>query len=205
MNHIRVKFYIDTHQVQPSVKNPPRIFCAPHYLHQNMSKKSNQLEWILFHFKELEVLETWLTTTSNLQFKEPEFFVEDRSSRPFIKLLSASNYIKGKCESIEGEWEIEQICKNCSYVKREIASKKRFNLLSIPKMEPIGVYIASCTKSWVKIFEIYFYFNYSWCVSNVEMEDSHFKITLHFEIVDFFLLQTFQNKTPSKREKGRIY
>lgn len=129
MNHIRVKFYIDTHQVQPSAKNPPRIFCAPHYLHQNMSKKSNQLEWILFHFKELEVLETWLTTTSKLQFKEPEFFVDDRSSRPFIKLLSASNYIKGKCESIKGEWEIEQICKNCSYVKREIPSKKRFNLL----------------------------------------------------------------------------
>jgi hypothetical protein len=51
---------------------------------------------------------------------------------------------------------------------------------------------------------MYFYFNYSWCVSNVEMEDSHFKITLHFEIVDFSLSQTFRNKTPSKREKGRI-
>jgi hypothetical protein len=62
-----------------------------------------------------------------------------------VDVLSASNYIKGKCESIKGEWELEEICKNCSYVKREIPSKKRFNFLSIPKMEPIGVYIACCT------------------------------------------------------------
>jgi len=33
----------------------------------------------------------------------------------------------------------------------------------------------------------------------VEMEDSHFKISLHFEIVDFFLPQTFHNKTPLQK------
>ncbi len=49
---------------------------------------------------------------------------------------------------------------------------------------------------------MYFHFNYSSCVSNVEMEDSHFKITLHFEIVDFFLPQTFATRHPPKARKG---
>jgi hypothetical protein len=34
------------------------------------------------------------------------------------------------------------------------------------------------------------------------MEDSHFKITLHFEIVDFFLPQTFATRHPPKERKG---
>jgi hypothetical protein len=49
MNHIGMKFYIDTRQVQPSAKTPPQIFSAPHYLHQNLCQ-SNPINLSEFYF-----------------------------------------------------------------------------------------------------------------------------------------------------------
>jgi hypothetical protein len=50
---------------------------------------------------------------------------------------------------------------------------------------------------------MYFYFNYSWCVWNVEMEDSHSKITLHLKKSWIFSSYgLFTTRHPPKGRKG---